>query len=101
MLHYGTSKEYFPGNEIELGMVIPTIESRASEISRDKGNGIRGCLNPRHRGSTDKSSSLNMWESLWISMVPLLIIDRRGVSIMSTYFRTRRVTHLRFDVARV
>ena len=28
------------GNEIELGMVILTIESRASKISRDKGNGI-------------------------------------------------------------
>ena len=40
MLHYGTSKEYLPGNEIELGMVIPTFESRASKISRDKGNGI-------------------------------------------------------------
>ena len=41
-------------NEIELGMVIPTIKSRPSKISRDKGNGIRDCLNPRHRGSTDK-----------------------------------------------
>ena len=34
-------------------------------------------------------------------MVPLLIIDRSGVSIMSTYSRTRRVTHLRFVDARV
>ena len=54
MLHYGTSKDYLPGNDIELGMVIPVIKSRASKISRDKGNGIRDCLNPRHRGSTDK-----------------------------------------------
>jgi hypothetical protein len=29
------------GNEIELGMEIPTIESRASNISPDKGNCIR------------------------------------------------------------
>ena len=29
------------GNEIELGMVIPTIESQASNILRDKGNYIR------------------------------------------------------------
>ena len=29
------------GNEIELGMGIPTIESRASNIPRDKGNCIR------------------------------------------------------------
>ena len=28
-------------NEIELGMEIPTIESRASNISLDKGNFIR------------------------------------------------------------
>ena len=28
------------GNEIELGMEIPTIESRASNISPDKGNCI-------------------------------------------------------------
>ena len=31
--------------------------------------------------------------------VPLLIIDRRGVSIMSALFTNRRVTHLRFDDA--
>jgi hypothetical protein len=29
------------GNEIELGMEIPTIESRASNIPMDKGNCIR------------------------------------------------------------
>ena len=29
------------GNEIELGMEIPTIESRASNIPIDKGNYIR------------------------------------------------------------
>ena len=29
------------GNEIELGMEIPTIESRASNIPTDKGNCIR------------------------------------------------------------
>ena len=35
-------------NEIELGMKIPTIESRASNIPMDKGNHV--C----HNGSTDK-----------------------------------------------
>ena len=29
------------GNDIELGMKIPTIESRASNIPMDKGNCIR------------------------------------------------------------
>ena len=30
------------GNEIERDMEIPTIESRASNISIDKGNSVRG-----------------------------------------------------------
>ena len=37
------------GNEIELCMKIPTIESRASNIPMDKGNYV--CC---HNGSTDK-----------------------------------------------
>ena len=37
------------GNETELGMKIPTIESRASNIPMDKGNYV--CC---HNGSTDK-----------------------------------------------
>ena len=37
------------GNETELGMEIPTIESRASNIPTDKGNYV--CC---HKGSNDK-----------------------------------------------
>ena len=37
------------GNKIELGMEIPTIESRASNVPTDKGNYV--CC---HNGSTDK-----------------------------------------------
>ena len=37
------------GNKIELGMKIPTIEYRASNILVDKGNYV--CC---HNGSTDK-----------------------------------------------
>ena len=37
------------GNEIELGMKIPTIESRTSNIPIDKGNNVR-----YHNGSTNK-----------------------------------------------
>ena len=37
------------GHEIKLGMKIPTIESRASNIPMDKGNYV--CC---HNGSTDK-----------------------------------------------
>ena len=36
MKHYGTSNE-IAGNEIEQGMKIPTIESRASNIPMTKG----------------------------------------------------------------
>ena len=43
MMYYGTS------NEIELGMKIPTIKLRASNIPIDKGNYV--CC---HNGSTDK-----------------------------------------------
>ena len=33
-------------NDIELGMEIPAIESRASNIPKDKGNNIHDELNP-------------------------------------------------------
>ena len=39
------------GDEIQLGIVIPTMKSRSREMSRDKGNRIQDCFNPRHRGS--------------------------------------------------
>ena len=45
------------GNEIEQGIGIPTIESRASNIPMTKGTTyvvMRVCLNPRHRGSSDE-----------------------------------------------
>ena len=37
MMHYETTKERLAGNEIVLGMKIPMIESRASNIPMDKG----------------------------------------------------------------
>jgi hypothetical protein len=40
-------------NEIELGMPIPTIESRASKISRDEGNTYTGLIESWHRGLSD------------------------------------------------
>ena len=47
--YHGNDKRVLIGNEIELGMEIPMIESRASNIPQDKGNYI--CC---HKGSTDK-----------------------------------------------
>ena len=56
------------GNKIELGMKIPTIKSRASNI-------------PMTKGTT------YLVEYVGANMgiqVPLLVIDRRGVPVMST-----------------
>ena len=56
------------GNEIELGMRIPMIESRAINI-------------PMTKGMTYVVITVRPIKSI---QVPLLVIDRRGVSVMST-----------------
>ena len=71
------------GNEIEQGIGIPTIESQASNIPIDKGNCIRGCLNPLHRGSSDEIIEEHVGANMGIQ-IPLLVIDRRAISVMST-----------------
>ena len=73
------------GNEIERGIGIPTIESRASNVPIDKGNCIRDCLNPRHRGSSDEIIVEHVGANMGIH-IPLLVIDRGGISVMSTWF---------------
>ena len=73
---YGTSK-VLAVNEIELGMTIPTIESRAGKISRDEGNIYMGLIESWHRGSSD----MIIDECVGVNMgyqTPLLIIDRRS-----------------------
>jgi hypothetical protein len=52
ILDYGTSK-VLAVNEIELGMPIPTIESRASKISRDEGNTYTELIESWHHGTSD------------------------------------------------
>jgi hypothetical protein len=64
-------------NEIELGMPIPTIESRASQISLDEGNTYTGLIKSWHHGSSD----MIIDEYVGVNMgfqIPLLIIDRRS-----------------------
>jgi hypothetical protein len=61
-------------NEIEIGMPIPTIESRASKISRDEVNTYTGLIESWHRGSSD----MIIVECVGVNMdfqIPLLIID--------------------------
>ena len=76
ILDYGTSK-VLAVNEIELGMTVPTIKSRASKISRDEGNIYMGLIESWHRGSSD----MIIDECVGVNMgaqTPLLIIDRRS-----------------------
>ena len=80
MMDYGTSKETCH-DEIEQGIGIPTIESRASTIPIDKGNCVRD-WNPRHRGSSDEIIEEHVGANMGIH-IPLLVIDRRVVSVMS------------------
>ena len=84
------------GNEIEIGMKIPTIESRASNVPIDKGNRIRDCLNPRH-----PSSSWNMWESTWLSTSRCWLLAGERLGHVCMIPEPVGSTHLRFDDARV
>ena len=73
---YGTSKVLVV-NEIELGMMVPTIKSRASKISRDEGSIYMGLNESWHCGSSD----MFIDECVGVNMgfqTPLLIIDRRS-----------------------
>ena len=58
------------------------IECRASNVPIDKGNCIRGCLNPRHRGSSDEIIEEHVGANMGIQ-IPLLVIGQRAVSVMS------------------
>ena len=66
------------GNEIELGMKIPTIESRASNKPMTKGI-TYGVITVRPIKIFIEYVGANM-----SIQVPLLVIDRRCVSVMST-----------------
>ena len=66
------------GNEIELGMKIPMIESRASNIPMTKGiTYVDIAVRTIKIFVEYVGTNMNI-------QVPLLVIDRRGVSVMST-----------------
>ena len=50
-------------------------------------------------GSFDHKVIVEYVGTIMDLQIPLLVIDQRGVSIMSTLFTNRRVIHLRFDDA--
>ena len=71
-------------------MMIPTVKSRTSQVSYNKGNEIRRLWFKRSNEFVERVGVIMDIQ------VPLMIIDRRGVSIMSALFTNRRVTHLKF-----
>ena len=73
------------GNEIERGIGIPTIESRASNVPINKGNCIQDYLNPRHCGSSDEIIVEHVGADMGIQIL-LLVIGQRDVSVMSVWF---------------
>ena len=79
----------FVGNEGELGMRIPMIKPRTNKVS----------LRQRDYDSTYKVRTMHLFrESTGAIMgfqIPLLVIDRRSVLVMSGAFLNRRVAHLR------
>ena len=64
-------------------MEIPTIKPRISRVSRDKGNWFR-MLN----GSIDHKVIVEYVGAVMDLQIPLMVIDQRCVSIMSTCSRT-------------
>ena len=66
------------GNEIELGMKIPMIESRASNIPMTKGIMYVVIM------VLPIKIFIGYVEANMGIQVPLLVIDQRGVSVMST-----------------
>ena len=71
------------GNDIEIGIGIPTIKSRASNIPKDKGNVIRDYMNAWHWGSTNKIFVEYVGSNMGIE-VALLDIDKGMYRVMST-----------------
>ena len=77
MMYYGMSKR-LAGNEIELGIEIPMIESRASNILMTKGiTYVVITVRPIKIFVEYVGANMSI-------QVPLLVIDRRSVSVMST-----------------
>ena len=89
MLYHGNKKRVHVGNKIKLGMEIPMIESRKCNISREKRIEL-------HAYKVHTITEVIV-ECVGVStdlQVPLLIIDRRRVSIMSALLANRRVAHM-------
>ena len=88
------------GNEIELGMMIPTIESQASNIPMTKGivYGIAWILNIVVH---PMRSSWSMWEPTWVSRSRCWLLTEERLGHVCMVPEPVGSTHLRFDDTRV
>ena len=78
--------EWSGGKDLYMGspvLVTGKVLGSIGNVPIDKGNCIRGCLNPRHRGSSDEIIEDHVGANMGIQ-IPLLVIDRRAISVMST-----------------
>ena len=76
--------EWSGGKDLYMGspvLVTGKVLDANGNVPIDKGNSIRGCLNPRHRGSSDDIIEEHVGANMGIQ-IPLLVIDRR-VWVMS------------------
>ena len=78
--------EWSRGKDLYMGcpvLVTEKVSGFIGNVPIDKGNCIRGYLNPRHRGSSDETIVEHVGANMGIQ-IPLLVIGRRAVSVMST-----------------
>ena len=80
VLEWSRGKDLYMGSPV---LVTEKVSGATGNVSIDKGNCIWGCLNPRHRGSFDEIIEEYVGANMGIQ-IPLLVIDRRAVSVMST-----------------
>jgi hypothetical protein len=78
------------GNEIELGIEIPMIKSRILQVSQK----IKR-IGHRHLWFNDKIPLCEYTGIITDIQIRLMIICRRGVSVMSGVFSNCRIVHLR------
>ena len=89
--------EWSGGKDLYMGspvLVTEKVSGAIGNVPIDKGNCMRDCLNPRHRGSSDEIIVEYVEANMGIQ-IPLLVIDRRTSRSCLHASRTRRVYTLK------
>ena len=79
VLEWSGGKDLYMGSPI---LVIGKVSGFIGNVPIDNGNCIWDYLNPRHRDSFDEIIVEHVGANMGIQIL-LLVIDRRGVSVMS------------------